>query len=128
MFKRYKAPGWNELIKALRSKAVNTNAVVELGDGTIVVCLIDEEAENATVLRRVRHTILYPDTHPEKIDIPSYAGKKISALLFPLTSHLVVEKEEEEWVDDRMRWYTVKRYRVHSDTHIEEIPLVQEVE
>jgi len=130
MFKRYKAPGWDEVVKALRARLINQNALVELENGAIAVCLIEEETEDATVERRVRYSIIYPtDVKVEQLDIPHpYENKRIRALLGSFPGTMVVEKIVDAWMGNRMCEYKIERFRVHSDAHVEEIPLVQEVE
>jgi len=127
--KRYKAHSWDEVVKALRSRLIDQNALVELGSGAIAVCLIEEETEDATVERRVRYSIIYPaDMKVEQLDIPHPYNKKIRALLGSFPGTMVIEKIVDAWMGNRMCEYKIERYRIHSDGHVEEIPLVQEVE
>jgi hypothetical protein len=131
--RRYKVADLNDLKLAIRANKVS-DSIVELGDGTRALVLIEGGGSNSLGGCRWEFFVLQPEgVETETISIPrtedrSYNWWERARIVYPFDRPLLIEEQSERWGEWSPAYFRVHRYWVHPDGTVTEVPIVEEVE
>jgi hypothetical protein len=134
VLKRYKVATYDDLKLAIRANKVS-DSIVELGDGTRALVLIEGGGDNSLGGCRGEFFVLEKPTYVEEqtVSIPltedrSYNWWKRARVIYPFDAPLLIEERSERYGEWSPAGLWVHRYWVHPDGTVTEVPIVEEVE
>jgi hypothetical protein len=132
LLKRYKVNDYNDLVLAIRAGQIS-DGIVELGDGTRALVLIEGGGHNSLGGCRGEFFVLQPEgVETKTVSIPrtedrSYNWWERARIVYPFDRPLLVEERSERWGEWSPAYFKVRRWWVYPNGRMEEIPLVEEV-
>jgi hypothetical protein len=130
--RRYKVANYDDLVLAIRAGKIS-DGIVELGDGTRALVLIEGGGENSLGGCRGEFFVLEPSgINTQTISIPrnedrSYNWWEQALVVYPFDQPLLIEEQAERWGEWSPVYFRVHRYWVHPDGTVTEVPIVEEV-
>jgi len=132
--KRYKVATLEDLTLAIRANMLS-DGIVELGDGSLALVLIEGGGDNSLGGACAEFFVLEKPAHVEErtVSIPmsedrAYNWWKRARVIYPFDQALLIEERAERWGDWSPAGLWVHRYWLHPDGTVSEISIVEEVE
>ena len=130
--KRYRVANFDDLNNAIRADMIS-DGIVELADGTRALVLIEGGGSNSLGGCRGEFYVLQPEgVETKTVSIPrtedrSYNWWERALVVYPFDRPLLIEEQSERWGEWSPAYFRVRRFWVHPDGTVTEVPIVEEV-